>query len=140
MYISSYTNFVAFALTQAKIMAKSQQQKKSAFSPFHEKWSYPVLSLYGRMLERWKKALDKGKLAGALLNDLSKAFGCINHELLIAKLEAYGFDHESLIYVYSYLSDRKQRTIVNVSFSTWAEIIVGVPQGSILGPLLFNIT
>ena len=90
------------------------------------------------MLERWKKAMDNSKLAGGLLTDLSKAFDCINHELLIAKLEAYGFDLESLNYMYSYLSDRKQRTKVNNSFSTWAEIISGVPQGSILGPLLFQ--
>ena len=48
------------------------------------------------MLECWKKAMDKGKVAGALLTDLSKSFDCINHELLIAKLEAYGFDHKLL--------------------------------------------
>ena len=59
--------------------------------------------------------------------------------MLIAKLEAYGFDHESLEYVYSYLSDRKQRTKINNSFSPWSNIKFGVPQGSILGPLLFNI-
>ena len=51
------------------------------------------------MLERWKKALDNGKIAGALLTDLSKAFDCLNHELIIAKLEAYGFDHGSLIFL-----------------------------------------
>ena len=91
------------------------------------------------MLEKWKKALDNRKLAGALLTDLSKAFDCLNHELMIAKLEAYGFDQVSLEFIYSYLSDRKHRTKINNYFSTWADIISGIPQGSILGPLLFNI-
>ena len=65
------------------------------------------------MLDKWSKALDNGKIAGALLTDLSKAFDCLHHELLIAKLEAYGFDQSSLSFIYSYLSDRKQRTKVN---------------------------
>ena len=86
------------------------------------------------MLEHCKKALDNGKLAGALLTDLSKAFDCLNHELLIAKLEAYGFENKSLTYILSYLTDRKQRTKVNASFSTWAPIKSGARQGSILGP------
>ena len=64
------------------------------------------------MLDRWKNAMDSGKLAGALLIDLSKAFECLNHELLIAKLGAYGFDQSSLSYIYSYLSGRKQGTKV----------------------------
>ena len=91
------------------------------------------------MLEKWRKSLDGGNIAGAILTDLSKAFDCLNHELLISKLDTYGFDHKSLSLIYSYLSDRHHRTKVDNSFSTWEDISSGVPQGPIIGPLLFNI-
>ena len=71
--------------------------------------------------------------------DLSKAYDCIPHDLLIAKLAAYGVDNSSLSFIYSYLSNRKQRVKINDSFSEFVNISLGVPQGSILRPLLFNI-
>ena len=91
------------------------------------------------MLEKWKRSLDKKDTAGAILTDLSKALVCLNPELLIAKLAAYGFDKQSLSYIHSYLTDRKHRTKINNSFSEWHKVKSGVPKGSILGPLLFNL-
>ena len=76
---------------------------------------------------------------GPLLTDISKAFDYLHHELLIAKLNAYGFSLTALKLVHNYLSNRKQRTKINSTYSSLLEIIFGVPQGSILGPLLFNI-
>ena len=70
--------------------------------------------------------------------DLSKAYDCLAHDLLIAKLEAYGLDMASLSLLKNYLANRKQRTKVGSSYRDWFELIRGIPQGSILGPLLFN--
>ena len=80
------------------------------------------------MIEKWKKSIDQRKNAGALLTDLSEAFDCISHNLRIAKLEAYGVDTNSLYIIHSYLTNRYQRVRVNGEYSSWFEIIFGVPQ------------
>ena len=85
-----------------------------------------------KILQLWKEAPDKGKPVGAIFLDLSKAFDVLNHDLLTAKLEAYGFSENSL----NYLRSRLQRTN---NFSLWKYIFSGVSQGSTLVPLMFNI-
>ena len=91
------------------------------------------------MTEKWKKCLDSNGACGALLTDLSRALDCLPHSLLIANLHAYGFDKTSTEYLKDYLSHRKQKIKINKTFSNWRNILHGVPQGSILGPLLFNV-
>ena len=91
------------------------------------------------LLDKWRYNVDQGRMFGALLTDISKAFDCLPHDIIIAKLNRYGFDMEALNFIYDYLRNRKQRTKIDNAYSSWQNILYGVPQRSILGPLLFNI-
>ena len=91
------------------------------------------------MIEKWKESVRNGRTFGALTTDLSKDFDCLHHGLLIAKLDAYGFDINSVKLIQQYLSSRKQRIKVGNANSSWKEIFYGIPQEPILGPLIFNI-
>ena len=71
--------------------------------------------------------------------NLSKAFDTINHDLLMSKLYAYGFDKNSLKLLLSYLKNKCHRTRINQNFNSWQALLQGVPQGSIFDPLLFNV-
>ena len=120
-------------------------QMPAYFDEIFSKYQYGFRKRYSSqqcllvLLEKWKAVVGKGKVFGALLTDLSKTFDCLSHELLVAKLNVYGFTLPVLKLVHGYLSDRKQKTRVNNSYSTWFEILFGVPPGSILGSLFFNI-
>ena len=83
------------------------------------------------MVEKLKKCLANKGYTGILLTDLSNAFDCLIHDLLLAKLHAYGFHHNAIKLIHSYLDDRSQRVRINSTYSSWSEILFGVPQGSI---------
>ena len=91
-----------------------------------------------RVLEEWRQHLNNNKVVGGVFMDLSKAFDCVPHDLLIAKLATYSVDENLLMHIYSYLSYRKQCVRINNVHSRFQNVISAVPQGSIVGPTLFN--
>ena len=133
----------------------------NTFSKFHERvvknqlvlsmqnYFSPMVSVYRKnyctqhvtthLVKEWREHLDENFVVGAVLTDLSKAFNFIAHDLLIAKLAAHGFSKSALRYVYSYLKNRKQCVRKNNTYSNYQKIISGVPQGSILGSIFFNL-
>ena len=101
--------------------------------------NYSTQHVLLRLIENWKRCLDENKIVGAVSMDLSKAFYRLPHELLIDELDAYGFNENTVRLVYSYLKNRKQSVNIKGSLSALKRILSGVPQGCILGPVLFNI-
>ena len=83
-----------------------------------------------------RSTLDGGRYGCGIFIDLQKAFDTVNHEILLKKLEHYGIRGDTLKWFHSYLSDRSQFVTINGHDSTKMEISCGVPQGSVLGPLL----
>jgi hypothetical protein len=92
-----------------------------------------------KLIDSWKQALDDDKFVGTVLMDLSKAFDCMPHGLLIAKMNAYGLSNDACKFMSSYLSERYQRVKISNEKSSWMPLLKGIPQGSCLGPFLFNV-
>ena len=104
---------------------------------FRKRYSFQDCLL--AIVENYIKLLDQGNEYDALLTDVSKAFDCLPHNLIVAKLYACGLLIELLKLISSYSADRKQRVKINDQLSSWLDIVVGVPQERVLGPLLLNI-
>jgi hypothetical protein len=109
--------------------------KQSGFRPVHSTTS----ALLDATTE-WLSNMDKGQLNSVVFLDLAKAFDMVDHEILLSKLQICGVDSMSLNWFKSYLFDRKQKCSVNGLVSNEHALLCGVPQGSILGPLLFLFT
>ena len=90
-----------------------------------------------QMYEQWLEEVDNGMMVGVMLIDLSAAFDMVDHDLLLKKLKLYGMDQNSIAWMSSYLSDRSQSVLIDGALSPPLDVSCGVPQGSILGPLLY---
>ena len=91
------------------------------------------------MHDSWINHFDRGEYSAVFFLDMSAAFDNVDHLLLLKKLKLYGFYEESMSWVKSYLSDRSQCVSIDASLSGFLAVPTGVPQGSILGPLLYTI-
>ena len=104
---------------------------------FRENHSTELAAL--ELIYRIIQYLDKGETPISVFLDLSKAFDTLDHSILLSKLEYYGIRNNALKLLKNYLSNRKQYVVLDTVQSNSVNIVTGVPQGSILGPLLFTI-
>ena len=134
----------AFSKVIEKLMAKQMieylkdthyfDNLQSAYKPLHS-----TVTALLNVTDDIYECLENSELVFLVLLDYSKAFDCANHRLILAKLKAAGFRDDSLEWIFSYLNGRRQKVTTNLGESSWTEVLNGVPQGSVLGPLLFTV-
>ena len=89
------------------------------------------------VMEDWTEALDNNLQVDTVYMDFRKAFDSVPHKRLIKKLEGYGINGTLLKWLKNFLNERKQRVVIDGKSSKWTDVLSGIPQGSILGPILF---
>ena len=114
-------------------------QKLLSNTQFGFRTSYSAIDAIFACTEAFRKAIDNNKTVACSLLDLSKAFDSIDHTYLKEKLEGLSFSEEATEMINSFIANRSQKTIVNNSESDWIALEQGVPQGTVLGPLIFNL-
>ena len=119
-------------------LLKSMSVHLSPFLSAYRK-NYNTQHVWLRLLEEWREHLYNKKTVRGILMDLSKAFDCVPHDLLLAKLAAYGIDDNLILYIHSYLLNRKQCVCINNILSEFNKVISGVPQGSVVWDPFFSI-
>ena len=134
----------AFSKVIEKLMAKQMLEYLKETNYFDNlqsayKSSHSTVTALLNVTDDIYECLENSELVFLILLDYSKAFDCANHRLILAKLKAAGFRDDSLEWIFSYLNGRKQKTVTNVGESDWSGLANGVPQGSVLGPLLFTV-
>ena len=124
-----YMQMISY-LEEYKLLHASHHGFRSHFST-----TFALLQMY----DDWIETLENNEYSGVCLIDMSAAFDMVNHDLLLKKLELYGFKKNSLEWIESYLSNRKQCVSIDGILSTFLNVSIGVPQGSILGPIFYII-
>ena len=109
-------------------------ESQSGFRPKHSTQDALL-----KTVDDWRQSLDRNEIVGSVFIDLSKAFDSVCHTLLLGKLARYGFGGDSVLWFQDYLLGRRQRVVIGGEASEWTDVSAGVPQGSILGPLLFSV-
>ena len=140
VYFLHYQRSMRKKLTYQQLITFLENKLSPLLCGFRSRYSTQHALL--NLINKWHSCLDNSGVVGTILMDLSKAFDCLPHKLILEKLHAYGVDIKSLKFLLDstlHLSNRTQGVKLDSTFSSWLKILLGVPQGSILVPLFFNI-